>query len=133
MTQRFGPSAADFARGLRRFGDLMIERETRLYRAAVDHVERSIKDGSAVTGAPGQPIQSGNLYRAWHRAGSLGAQNVAIVCDVIMAPYAGKIEHRTGGITIRSSVGGAHSIKITRLNFPLIIRHELPIVKKATR
>jgi len=96
----------------------------------LDHAERSIKFGSATTGAPGQPVRSGNLLRSFHQEGSKSAQDIFIVSRI---SYANIIENNFRRATLRSAVGGFHSVKITRVNFRWIVRHELAIVKEEVR
>ena len=102
------------------------EREALLYGRIVDHVERSIRFGSGVTGAPGQPVKTGALRDSFIEEGSRAARLVTISSTL---PYAHDRENNFRHATQRSSVGGSHSVKITRLNWRLIVAHELAIVK----
>lgn len=131
MSPRFGTDAKSFARTLRRHAAMAMEREELLYQRSFDHATRSVLDGSEVTGAPGQPFRTGNLYRAFHVTGSLASQNAALVADLEQAPYAPIVEDNLHGARYHN--GGPHSIKITRVNFRHIVRHELARVKKEVK
>lgn len=117
-----------FAKALDKIAALTTQREALLYSRVVAHVELSATLGSAITGAPGVPVRSGDLLRSYRRVGTEAERNVAIVSN---SPYAHVIEHNRRGAVLRSRVGGFHSLKITRLNFRLIVQYELPMVIKA--
>lgn len=85
------------------------------FRGSAEDVQDSITNGSAVTGAPGQPIQSGQLV------GSFIPQFLEkwiweTSTKVIYAPF---IEE--GGYVQRSTVGGPHSVKLTRVGWERIV------------
>lgn len=82
------------------------------FAEVVVEAHRSIQSGSEITGAPGQPVQSGNLRNSWIYA------IVQRIRATISSPveYAESIEDgigRFGAMQVRSSVGGFHSVKIT--------------------
>jgi hypothetical protein len=84
---------------------------------------RSIQEGSELTGAPGQPVQSGNLRASWHLDFPT-TDRAEISTNVI---YAEGVEEGTGvygPLTLRSPVGGFHSVKITAANLDRIVDHE---------
>lgn len=80
----------------------------------------SIVEGSPVSGAPGQPVDTGNLKGSWQVTieGNVGR----IVTNVIYAP---QIEHgiswRGKPLVLRSQVGGFHSVALTRAGFPRLV------------
>jgi len=101
------------------------------FRTTIDIMEeetlRSIKEGSGITGAPGQPVKTGRLRASWK---SVRKNQWAF--DVSSdAPYAEIIEYNTRGATLRSRVGGFHSVAITTLNYRLIGRTALAMSKVA--
>jgi hypothetical protein len=118
-----------FRRALARHTEKVNRREGVMFRNTVEHVERSIKFGSETTGAPGQPVRSGNLLKSFFRSGSLRSRNVTIAADLTKAPYAPLIENNPNDMQLRSEVGGFHSIKITKINFRWIVRYELAVAK----
>lgn len=98
-------------------------KEEVLFTRVVDHVGRSITVGSAVTGAPGQPVKTGRLLRSWRKHGSLVNRLVTWASHNV--PYATIIEENLRGAMLRSKVGGFHSVELTKRNFPLLVRYEL--------
>jgi hypothetical protein len=92
-----------------------------LVRNIDEHVGRSIMFGSGTTGAPGQPVDEGELLLSWHRE-NRGPWTTAWISR---KPYAPIIEDNRRGATLRSKVGGFHSVKLTRHGFRAIVRHEL--------
>lgn len=99
-------------------------RKTALFVNTTSHVEMSIKSGSEVTGAPGQPVASGNLLNSWHTE----IVSPTLAETTTACPYAPSVENaeREDGtpIQFRSEVGGAHSVKLTRAGWPRIVDHE---------
>ena len=96
-------------------------RERALFINSTSHVETSIKVGSTVTGAPGQPVDTGNLLNSWHR--TFESRDVARVSTNV--EYAPIIEDNDRGAVFKSAVGGAHSVKLTEAAWPKIVEHEL--------
>jgi hypothetical protein len=79
-------------------------------------VGRSIRDGSEITGAPGQPRRTSNLYFSWIDR-FLAPFRWEIATNVEYAVY---VEDNTRGVRFRN--GGAHSVKLTLLGAPRIIQ-----------
>jgi len=100
-------------------------REQSIYNACVRHVKRSIVYGSPVTGAPGQPVDTGDLRKSY-RIRRIGKRERTVSSPLIYAPI---IEDNRRGATLRSKVGGFHSIKLTRLGWARIVSHETARVK----
>jgi hypothetical protein len=110
-----------FAVQMRKITQIVQHRYEELYSRVDEHVGRSIMYGSAVTGAPGQPVYTGALLASWHRVqrGTFGSLWVS------KSPYAHIIEDNLRGATLRSAVGGFHSVTLTRNAFRQIVFHEL--------
>jgi hypothetical protein len=106
---------------MRDFAALVEQRYADLYENTAAHVGRSIISGSHITGAPGQPFKDGDLIKSWRRyaAGRWGIRWVST------SPYAHVIEYNLRGATLRSKVGGFHSVTLTRLMWPRIVQYEL--------
>jgi hypothetical protein len=87
-------------------------------RAARD----SIVDGSALTGAPGQPDRSGELVESWIE--EIGPTSGRVVTE---EPYAPVIEAgvERGSPIVYASGGGAHSVKLTIAAFPRIVQDQV--------
>ncbi len=81
---------------------------------------RSVQEGHPVTGAPGQPVDTGVLKASWHLEFE-SATTALISTNVIYAPNIEDLIGPYGPIQIRSPVGGGHSVKLTRANFPRLV------------
>lgn len=122
--QRFNKSLIDFDK-------MSKKRESNLYSALVKHCLRSIKFGSATTGAPGQPVDTEALRKSWTKKGTLASRDVEISTH---KKYAPKFEAGGGSnFVLRSKVGGFHSVRLTRLNWRWVVKEELAIVKDSVK
>jgi hypothetical protein len=123
--------ASDFGAVVTR---VMADTQT-VFLAVATHAHRSIVEGSEVTGAPGQPVDTGNLKASWQL--SFPAPDRALIStNVVYAPIIesgirpigsgrGNATGRTGlRITLRSPVGGFHSVQLTIDGLTRIIAHE---------
>lgn len=93
----------------------------------------SIRDGSPLTGAPGQPVETGRLRGSWKLTRT--ASIIRVFTSLFYAPFieeGQRIRHKAGAaarraqvfglsmvqrattITLRSPTGGFHSVKLTR-------------------
>jgi hypothetical protein len=81
----------------------------------------SIVDGSSITGAPGQPRAEGDLAASWTLTLTETSAQVSTP-----SPYAIQNEDgvKEGGkpYVQRSAVGGRHSVRLTRLGLPKLVR-----------
>jgi len=107
--------ARGFRDGLR---DFSVDLENATLATITDFVlmsHASIVEGSAVTGAPGQPVDTGALRSSWQTEWE-GPGEAVIATDL---PYATSIEdgvsyaHGGSPMTLRSPTGGFHSVKLT--------------------
>lgn len=96
-------------------------RERDCFLNIVDHVEMSLLVGSHVTGAPGQPVDTGELINSWEK---LVEARIRVATFMSSAPHAEIIENNARGAKLRSKVGGFHSIAITLANMNKIIAFE---------
>ena len=83
-------------------------------------VRDSVVFGSSETGAPGQPIDTGNLLGSWqltHPEPMLAR----LTTNVSYAPAIEEGVGRGGNMTLRSEVGGFHSVKLTRIHWQKIV------------
>lgn len=111
-------SVESFRAGLRDFG-VKVQAETlEILAEFVTLTHESVVAGSALTGSPGQPVDTGNLRRSWQ----IGWQGPAQATITTNLPYALSIEdgvsYAHGGtpMTLRSPTGGFHSVKTTTAN-----------------
>jgi hypothetical protein len=108
-----------FSADMGRFIEKVRQRGNALYLNCVSHVETSIKAGSPVTGAPGQPVQTGALLNSWQTTFNGPVAEVSTNLE-----YAEPIEINERGATLRSEVGGFHSVALTRAGWPSIVEAE---------
>lgn len=88
-------------------------------------VQHSVVEGSEITGAPGQPVDTGTLKGSFipERINDL---EWMISTNLVYAPpiEAGIGPH--GSLTLRSKVGGFHSVALTRAGWPRIVETVVP-------
>lgn len=99
-------------------------RDERLRRIGIEcaeEVARSVVEGSELTGAPGQPVQLGTLRGSWVSAW-VSRTLWRIVTKLVYAPVIETLEGKYGPITIRSPVGGGHSVAKTRTGWQNIVK-----------
>lgn len=115
---------ADFADELRQWAD-ETERDARaVFLGTVAELHRSVKTGSELTGAPGQPVDTGNLRQSWQAV--FVAPDVAeIATNVVYAPgIEDGVSMKTGNpLTLRSPTGGFHSVALTVAGFDKVVDH----------
>lgn len=101
-----------FATQVQKFKVHVGELSQNVHNAAADMVLVSIKDGSPITGAPGQPVDRGTLRDSWTRTDK-DKDTAVIATD---AAYAAVIEDN---LNLNSGRGfffknhGSHSVKLT--------------------
>lgn len=91
----------------------------RVFVGVCTEVQRSVVEGSEITGAPGQPVDSGRLRASWIGE-FVDEKTFELTTDV---PYAPIIEDNARGAQLRSSTGGFHSVKLTQAGFNNIVGH----------
>lgn len=94
-----------------------------VFIGAVVLAHDSIKEGSPLTGAPGQPVDAGNLRNSWLFEFDDPTHPKSAVIGTAVE-YAEPIEDgvgRFGPLTLRSAVGGFHSVHETVVNFDRIL------------
>ena len=96
-------------------------RHRRIFIGITAAVFLSIVFGSEITGAAGQPVDTGNLRASWIGE-FLSFYAWQITTNV---SYAQTIEDNLRGATLRSAVGGFHSVKKTVAGFPRIVESEV--------
>jgi hypothetical protein len=90
---------------------------TAVFVDVANDVKESIVNGSPLTGAPGQPVDTGNLKSSWQLV--FASTKAAIIGTNVK--YARVIEDNTRGALLRSKVGGFHSVKLTLQGFKRIV------------
>lgn len=126
----------DFADQMRAFSLKVETKSAAVFANVVSATQGSITDGSPVTGAPGQPVDTGNLKASWHTdfespSSALISTNVEYaqyIEDGVVA-VGSRRGNVTGGtlqrLTLRSAVGGFHSVAQTVAGFPAIVADEV--------
>lgn len=132
-----------FSGDLKAFAAKVQARQKDIFQGCVGAVRTSIVDGSSITSAPGQPVDTSNLRRSWREEYPQEWVGTVLSYDV---PYAEAIEEGqqntywrqtergTGWgyasvrispkpMTRRSEVGGFHSVKLTRSGWQNIVDH----------
>lgn len=116
----------DFDRVMRK----LRRKTTTLGDLLAEEVLVSIRDGSTVTGAPGQPVASGALKKSWKK--TRRGHIYRIGSTLFYAPYAEEGMTPKGGAFVqRSAVGGPHSVKLTRAGIQKLADNILLILTKA--
>jgi hypothetical protein len=114
-----------FRMDLQRFQVKLDRRTLDVFHGTAFAAHRSITEGSPVTGAPGQPVRSGALRNSYQMAW----ESPLTVQIASALKYAEPIENgywKTGPLagvqmTLRSQVGGFHSIKLTVAGFQKLV------------
>jgi hypothetical protein len=109
-----------FANDLERFAVNARRNVRAVFVRSTEEVQRSVVLGSEITGAPGQPVDTGNLKTSF--VGEFESPTSwAITTNTEYAPFIENGETSRGPITIRSEVGGTHSVGLTRAGWGRIV------------
>lgn len=116
-------SATDFQKALYAFQVSSARRVKDAFAISITEVRRSVVEGSTLTGAPGQPVDIGTLRGSW-----TDNKVAPLVWELTSGlVYTKSIEdgvsYAHGGtpLTLRSTVGGFHSVKLTRAGWDKIV------------
>lgn len=107
-----------FSGDLAKFGRKVVRRQKDIFVGTAEEVHRSIVKGSEITGAPGQPVDTGALVGSWQ----LEFINEWEARTATPQEYAPHIEDPPSGMGLKSQVGGFHSRKLTIAGFEKIVR-----------
>jgi hypothetical protein len=89
---------------------------------AVSEVRRSIVQGSTLTGAPGQPVDTNTLRKSWTQR-RLSARLWEVSTPVPYSVYVEEGGTTRGRMQLRSVVGGFHSVALTRTGWDRIVAY----------
>lgn len=111
-----------FGEDVARWAEKATRQDQAVFERSVDLVKESIVAGSAVTGAPGQPIGAdggAELRNSWTSTiqGDVGT----VSTDADHAPTVEAGARLGRALTLRSPVGGFHSVKLTRAGWPRLV------------
>lgn len=112
--------AKTFSRQLKQFGIKTTQKVQNAFVFATQEVRQSVVLGSEVTGAPGQPVDTGNLRASW-QGDFLSKTEWELSTNVQYAVFIEDGGNDLGPFTLRSQVGGFHSVKLTRGNWDRIV------------
>lgn len=116
------PRAITFATKLKNFSKSAKATVTAARLIAQNEVVRSIKRGSEITGAPGQPVDTSALLNSWIE--SRPAPNIwEFSTDLEYAEYIEDGGNDLGPFTLRSEVGGFHSVKLTEASWKEVVEY----------
>lgn len=105
-----------FADDVDRFTAKVVANADRVFERSGELFFDSVRDGSPLTGAPGQPVgvsgspNDGELYRSWTT--SRTGDTITIASD---APYAADVEDNVNGAQFHNH--GPHSAKLSVAGF----------------
>lgn len=102
-----------------------------VHRGALKAGLNSVKYGSDLTGAPGQPVEEGDLRDSWQ----IEQEDVLVAKIYTDSPYAlpneDGIDRRNGGVYhLRSTVGGRWSVHKTRQHFDRLVDYVANLLNK---
>lgn len=112
--------ADDWERKIEAFEAKLQKRIVQVHARVAFALRDSIVDGSPITGAPGQPVDTGNLKASWQ----LTFPTPLLARLVTSAVYAEAIENGvgpSGPMVLQSEVGGFHSVRQTRTHFQKLV------------
>ena len=123
-----------FADDINRFTVKVVAESREIFVNSASHALDSIKNGSPVTGAPGQPVRDSILKNSWQLQ-FLSETEAEISTNVAWAKSNEDGIARPGGgpYIQRSPVGGRHSVKLTIVGLPKIVAHETAKVTGGAR
>lgn len=109
-----------FADDIQAFSAKVAQRHKDVFVGSATAVKKSITDGSEITAAPGQPVRDGILKGSWQL--TYPEDMVGLIATGV--EYAEPIEEGMGphgSLTLRSEVGGFHSVALTRAGWPALV------------
>lgn len=97
------------------------QKVARTFAIATEEVQRSLVEGSEITGSQGQPVDE-FVLRPSFIPEFLTPSTWQITTDKLYAKFIEQGGNSFGPFTLRSKVGGFHSKELTRTGWPAIVR-----------
>jgi hypothetical protein len=112
-----------FSDDVKRWTQKAEAQQRQVFVGTVLAVHESIVQGSPITGAPGQPVDTGALKSSWQAdvQGDVGV----VATNVVYAPVIEDGVGPHGPLTLRSEVGGFHSVALTRAGFERLVEDQV--------
>ena len=135
---------------LNRFSAKFAQQRKDVFTGCADAIKSSIKEGSATTGAPGQPTDTTDLRETWQifpdgptalviatHAKYAVAVEEAFVQEHYRGPYVREDgtpvrRHHVRGHPMTFKNHGPHSVKLTRVNFDRLLANVVAEVRDET-
>lgn len=108
-----------FGLDVKRFSAKVEQRIRDVAERSTEIAFASIVEGSPLTGAPGQPVDTGNLKASWQIV--RGPLRNDITTNVVYAPIIEEGTRAGRALVLRSAVGGFHSLALTRISWGKIV------------
>lgn len=108
-----------FASDVRAFTQKVNGRSREVFLGVAMAAHESVVEGSPITGAPGQPVDTGNLKTSWQLA--IEGDQALITTNVVYAPQIEDGTRAGRALTLRSPTGGFHSVRLTIAGFQRIV------------
>lgn len=112
--------ASEFQQALKQFQRDAEQRVRDCAQFAFQEVTRSVVRGSELTGAPGQPVDTGNLRSSWTPS-TIAPGVRELTTNVEYARFIEDGGNDLAAFNLRSEVGGFHSVKLTEAAWPDIV------------
>jgi hypothetical protein len=121
---------SNFSDSLHKFSKKTRTQTEEIMQGLAEEGFRSIVMGSELTGAPGQPVDKGFLRASWQMVWEDGKKACNIITNCVYARDIEDGERNGKSLTLRSQVGGFHSVKLTVSAFHNIVTFVTNRVKR---
>lgn len=114
-----------FASDLAAFSGKLQKRANDVFVGTAIAVKDSVVNGSPITGAPGQPVDTGALKNSWQLTFESPTSALVASGGDGVESYNRVIEDNLRGAKLRSAVGGFHSVALTVAGFDKLVAAEV--------
>jgi hypothetical protein len=109
-----------FSDQVRGFTMKVLGQSNEVFVGSTVEAQRAIVEGSEITGSPGQPVDTGALKGSWIPE-FVDANTWEMTTNLEYAPPIEDGVGRFGPLTLRSQVGGFHSVKLLVANWDRVV------------
>ena len=110
---------ANFAATVRQWTLEVRDKDRAVFVGVAGALKESVVEGSPITGAPGQPVDTGFLKSSWILA--IESARALLTTKTVYAPQIEDGTREGRALTLRSQVGGFHSVKLTIAGFVKLV------------